>query len=362
MKVGLVGVGGAGGRIAAAIRRVETDTDYQLTDGNVLCFDTDRDALDSLSIIPSARRVPIGDTVERVARGPIDGDADLAASVARTDDHEIHRSFDEMPVETLDAIIVAAGIGGGTGPGAGAVILEMCQQMFDLPVYGIVALPHDGAGPQAARNAARSLQSFVRIASSVMPLDNALWFDEEASTQSRDRANEILAERLVRFLAVGDFGGVLAERRADRTDIMRTLEPGGLAAVGMATEVVYPGWRRFARWLPWVRPTLQDGQNPAYRIKDVVARAAAGPLTVECDIESAERALVVLSGPPSVLSRRGFESARYWLEQTAETVEVIAGDEPQPRSRTLRAVVVFSNVTAVPRIEELQRQALAGDQ
>lgn len=70
-------------------------------------------------------------------------------------------------------------------------------------------------------------------------------------------------------------------------------------------------------------------------------------------------ALVVLSGPPDAVSRKGFESARYWLERETDTVEVLAGDEPRPRASTLTATVVLTNVTDVPRIDALQERAVA---
>jgi len=40
-------------------------------------------------------------------------------------------------------------------------------------------------------------------------------------------------------------------------------------------------------------------------------------------------------------------------------VEVLAGDDPRERSRTLSAVVLLSNVTEVPRIDAIQAQAQA---
>ncbi len=358
MKLGLIGVGGAGGRIVDAILRAEPKTGFSLTDGDVLCFDTDRDDLASLSKVPTDRRVPVGETVDRVERSPVDGDADLAVEVARTDDYEIHRSFDVMPIEQLDGLLLVASLAGGTGGGAGAAILEMCQDLFDPPVYTVAVLPHEDEGATAARTAARSLQSIVPLADSVIAFDNDAWIDGAADPPDYATANAELASRIVRFLAVGDFGGVLAERRADRTDIMRTLEIGGITSIGMAAVPVYSGWRRFVRWLPGVNPSLADGTNPAYRVKELVRMATTGPLTLPCEVNSAERALVILSGPPEALSRRGFESARYWLEQEAETVEVIAGDEPRPGERQMRAVVVLSNVTNVPRIDAMQTQAL----
>lgn len=360
MNLGLIGVGGAGGRIVDAIRRTEEKSEFSFTDENVLCFDTDRKSLSQLNYVPTDRAVPIGDTVERVARGPVDGDPDLAAEVARTDDYEIQRSFDVIPIEELDGLLLIAGIGGGTGGGAGSVILEMCQALFDPPVYTVAVLPREDESASRSLTASRALNSFVRHSDNVVVLDNETWTSAEDERPNYTDVNATLAELLLRFLAVGDFGGILAERRVDRTDIMRTLETGGVTTIGMAETSVYPGWRRWVRFMPWVRPSLRDGSNPAYRVKDLVRKAVEGPLTLECEIDSAERGLVILSGPPSVLSRRGFESARYWLEHAVETVEVIAGDEPQPRSRTLRAIVVLSNVTEVPRIEAMQSKGLEG--
>lgn len=361
MNLGLIGVGGAGCRIVESIYRFEKATGLALSEGHILCFDTDRDALAALDGIPSDRRIPIGDTVDRVAQGPVDGDADLAAEVARIDDYEIQRSFDIIPIERLDGLLLVGGLAGGTGGGAGAQILEMCQAMFDPPVYSVAVLPQEAEGDQAAHTASRTLPSYVRLADAVLGFDNETWIDstEEPSFAG---ANDVLAERIVRFLAVGDFGGVLAERRVDRTDIMRTLEPGGVTSIGMASTAVYPGWRRLLRWAPWVQPTITDGTNAAFQVKNLVRRAIEDALTIPCNVTSAERAIVILSGPPSVLSRQGFESARYWIEQEVETVEVIAGDEPHPRNRMLRAVVVLSNVTDIPRVKSMQSQALLASQ
>ena len=79
-------------------------------------------------------------------------------------------------------------------------------------------------------------------------------------------------------------------------------------------------------------------------------------MTLPCDISSADRALIQLSGPSNDLSRKGFESGRYWLEQETDTVEVLAGDEPHESSSKLTAAILLSNVTEVPRIDEMQEQ------
>lgn len=356
MHFGLVGVGGAGGRLASAIRRRERSSDGVFTEGHVLVFDTDRKDLAALDGIPPERRVPIGDTIDHVEGGGVSGDPELGAEVARTDDYEIQRSFDDLPIEDLDGMLVVAGIGGGTGGGTGAVMVEMCQALFDLPVYALVVLPHVEEGGRVAHTAARALQSFVRLADNVLVFDNEEWIEEQEHSYAE--ANHIYAERIVDVLSLGDFDGSPAEARVDRTDIIRTLSTGGVTSIGRATWAPDLGWRRWFQWAPGVGMPPRNGTDDARRLKELVQESVES-LSLPCGIESTERALVVTAGPPDMLSRKGFESARYWLEQELDTVEIVAGDEPRPKRRAVTALVVLSNVTAVPRIEDLKTRGLA---
>lgn len=355
MRLALVGIGGAGGRIASAVRSAERTTGSTLTDGEILVFDTDRDDLAALGGIPDERRILIGDTYDAVEGTGVDGDPELATEAARTDDYEIQRSFDDVPIEDLDGILVVAGLAGGTGGGAGAAITEMCGELFDLPVYAIGVLPSVDEGDSAALTAARSLASFVRLADNVFPFDNETWATD--ADDDFEDVNTELATRIVSVLSLGEFDGSPAEARVDRTDIIRTLSTGGVSSIGMASVSLDLGWRRWVRWCPWVSVPSRDGSD-ALRLKNLIRRAVDSRLTLPCEVESTERALVVTSGPPELLSRKGFESARYWLEDELDTVEIIAGDEPRPRSTELTAMVVLSNVTDVPRIEELKEQAV----
>ncbi|TKX78499.1 cell division protein, partial [Halorubrum sp. SD626R] len=102
----------------------------------------------------------------------------------------------------------------------------------------------------------------------------------------------------------------------------------------------------------------QAESTDAAKIKGLVRRAVNSRLTVPCEVSSADRALIVFAGPPDVISRKGVESAREWLENEADTVDVLAGDDPRPNSSTLAAVVLLSNVTETPRIDEIQNQAV----
>lgn len=367
MKLAVVGVGNAGSRIANQILDVEQSSGRNLADGNTLLINATEPSFDTTERVPTEHRLVIGDVHRRLDGHGTDGDADLGAEVAQEERNEIIRAFDLIEFHEVDGVLVAAGLAGGIGGGAGAVVIDQLTDICDEPVYGICALPAESEGQTAALTAARSLQSFVQRADNVLPFDNNAWIDGTEAELEFAEANRALATRVVTLFAAGEFDGATTpENRMDPSDIMRTLETGGVSSIGYASTTVPPNdW--FRSWLaacyerlPWTPDP--DAQQPtdAAKINQLVRRAANSTLTVPCDIKSADRALIALSGPSRALSRKGFESGRYWLEEEADIVEVMAGDEPHDRSSTLTATVLFSNVTQVPPIEAMQAQAVDG--
>jgi cell division GTPase FtsZ len=373
MKLALVGVGGAGSRIVDAIRGVEADGDRTLCYGNLLTVDISRTIGDGFDHVPQERRVTIGDTHREVDDG-VGGDQDLAVEVARDDFPEIQRALDSITMGKLDGVLVAAGLGGGTGSGAGAVLVERLQELYDKPVYVLGVLPATDDGGRAALNAARSIRSIVPAADSTLLFDNDRWVgagaesgdgaDDDAVEDRYGRANRELADRVVTLFARGGLDpSSIGANTLDSSDVVRTLSPGGVASVGYAAIELEDDGGGILSWLRSLLPGDRDAgeseeRTDAGKIQSLVRQALNSQLTVPCEVSSAERVLVVLSGPPEKLSRRGFESARQLLETETGTVEVLAGDDPRPGSSTVAAVVLLSNVTEVPRIDSMQRRAV----
>jgi cell division GTPase FtsZ len=365
MKLALVGVGGAGGRLVDAVRGVEASGERKLCYGNLLTVDISRTVDDEFDHVPPERHVTIGDTHREVEDG-VDGDQDLAVEVARTDFPEIHRALDSITMRKLDGVLVFAGLGGGTGSGAGAVVVERLQELYDKPVYVLGVLPGTDEPDGAALNAARSIRSIVPAADSTLLFDNDRWVgaetDDDDEGDRYDEPNRELAARIVTLFARGEIDpSAIGANTLDSSDIIRTLSPGGVASIGYAATELEDG----GGFLSWLRSVLglggeeqSDDRTEAGKIQSLVRQSLNSQLTLPCEVSSAERVLVVLSGPPEKLSRRGFESARQWLEEETETVEVLAGDDPRRGSSTVAAVVLLSNVTEVPRIDALQRRAV----
>ncbi len=396
MKLGVVGVGDAGSRIVNRILAVEKAFGRNLCNGNALLITSTKPAFETTERVPEERRLTIGDVQWEVDNTTIEGNPDVGRDVAIEEQNEIIRAFDRIEFQELDGVLVVAGLAGGTGGGAGAVVLDQLQTICDDPVYAVAVLPEESEGRRPALNAARSLQSFVERADNVIAFDNEAWRANDATvpgsrTTDEDddpaddssgedphhaadpgsyaRVNAALAERLVTLFAAGEFGDdSAADHQMDPSDIMRTLDTGGLSSIGYAsTDVeqlggILPWIRAVRERLPWTADDEEAGDEAtdAATINALVRRAARSKLTLPCNVQSADRALILLSGPPRTLSRKGFESGRYWLESEADVVDVMAGDEPHEGSGTLTAVVLFANVTDVPRIEAMQETALGG--
>ena len=358
MKLAIIGVGNAGSKILDRIMQFEADTDRDLC-RHVLAINTARTDLAKPDYVPQDRRVLVGDTHQKAKGHGVGGDVEVGAEVMQGDLDEIRRAFDDVEIHNVDAILVCAGLGGGTGSGGGPVIIDELQAMYDEPVYGLGVLPGKYEGGRPALNAARSLQSFVTKLDNFIAFDNDAWrARDQTIEEGYDDMNRELATRIATLLAAGEHDQPeVAENAMDSSDIIRTMEPGGVCSIGYAASYVDRSDEGLLRRFK-ADHEVSDGGTSAAKINGLIRRAVNSRLTIPCEVSSAERVLAVVSGPPDKFSRKGLESSRQWLEDRCDTVEVMAGDDPRPGSKTLSAVVLLSNVTDTPRIEEIQNQAV----
>ncbi|WP_436902890.1 tubulin/FtsZ family protein [Halovenus halobia] len=359
MKLATIGVGNAGTKILDRMLEFEDETGRNLC-RHALAINTARTDLAKPDFIPEDRRVLIGDTHQEAKGHGVGGDVDVGADVAKTDIEEIRRAFDDVEIHDVDALFVSAGLGGGTGSGAGPVVIDELQKMYDEPVYGLGVLPGEYEGGRPALNAARSLQSFVTKVDNFIAFDNDAWrARDQTIEEGYDEMNQELATRIVTLLAAGEQDETdVAENAMDSSDIMRTLDTGGVSSIGYAASAVDGQEGLLNKFRNGTGEEFDDESSDAAKIKGLVRRAVNSRLTIPCEVSSADRALIVLSGPPETFARKGIESARQWLEQEADTVEVLAGDDPRHNATHLAAVVLLSNVTKTPRIDEIQDQAV----
>ena len=387
MKLALFGVGNAGTRLLDQLIHAEAETGRNFTDGHVLAFNTAPAAFEAATAIPDDRQVLIGDTHPEVSHelvsfdpdeddttvdpetptdaesAGVDGDPNLGATVASDELPEIRRSLDLVDDTEVDAAVVIGGLGGGTGAGVSSVLLEELESIYEIPIYVLGVLPAASESDRRALTAARAVRTLVPLADAVLPVDNEAWRrNADPLDEQYETINEDIATRFVSLFAAGETDPAsVSEMRIDPADVRRTFGVGGLASIGYATVELDTEDRGLLYGLKRLLGLVDEepsGPTDAATVKQLVGRALGSQLTLPCAVTSADRVLLILSGPPSAISRKGFETGRYLLEDETGTVEILAGDEPLPRADTITATVLLSNVTDVPRLSTIQERAV----
>lgn len=360
MKLAVIGFGNAGGKITDKLLQFESDTDRDLI-RSAIAVNSARVDLARLDMLPDDHRFLIGQTDGRVKGHGVGSDPDLGKEIVQQDRYEIERALDTVPIYEIDAFLIVAGLGGGTGSGGAPELARTIRNRYDEPVYGLGILPSMEEGGRAALNAARSFQSFGDATTNLMLFDNDTWRGSGDTVEDGyERTNEEIAKRVVTFLAAGEIdGSTISENAMDSSDVRRTLSTGGVSTIAYAeTRDIAPESRGLLGRLRANGSKSLGDTDPATKVKGLIRQAVQSRLTCPAEISSAERSLIVLSGPPELLSRKGLEAGRRWLEQQTSSVEVLSGDDPREYADVLSAVILLSNVTEVPPIDSIQEMGV----
>jgi cell division GTPase FtsZ len=360
MKIAMIGFGQAGGKIVDRFLEHDAATGSNIV-RSAIAVNTAQADLYGLDYIPEDNRILIGRA--RVKGHGVGADNELGAEIAEEDIDEIQNAIDRVPVHEIDAFLIVAGLGGGTGSGGSPVLAKHLKRIYTEPVYGLGILPGTDEGGIYTLNAARSFQTFVR------EVDNLLVFDNDAWRKSGESVEggyaEMNDEIVRRFSVLFDAGEVSAgddvgESVVDSSEVINTLGSGGISTVGYAVEEIdsYGSGGLLSRFRNNSADT--DSANMTNRITSLVRKATLGRLTLpinDDEGQAAERALMVVSGPPEYLNRKGIERGRKWLEEQTGSMEVRGGDYPI-HEENVAAAVLLSGVHDVPRIKELQQWAI----
>ena len=361
MKLAMIGFGQAGGKVVDKFLEYDKRTGSEIVRA-AAAVNTAKADLMGLEHISEDQRVLIGQS--RVKGHGVGADNELGAEIAEEDIDEVQGAIDSIPVHEVDAFLVVAGLGGGTGSGGAPVLAKHLKRIYTEPVYGLGILPGSDEGGIYTLNAARSFQTFVREVDNLMVFDNDAWRKTGESVQGGyEEINEEIVRRFGILFGAGEIqqGQEVAESVVDSSEIINTLSGGGVSTVGYAEEEVEE--RSSGGLLSRLRDDGDDDEldsaHTTNRITSLVRKAALGRLTLPCEIEGqgAERALLVVSGPVDYLNRKGIERGRKWLEEKTGSMEVRGGDYPLDEAN-VAAAVLLSGVHNVPRIKELQQVAI----
>ncbi|ELZ01375.1 Tubulin/FtsZ GTPase [Natrialba asiatica DSM 12278] len=355
MKLALIGFGQAGGKIVDEFLAYDSAIDNSFVEAAIAVNSATTD-LRGLDHVPQENRVLIGQA--RVKGHGVGADNELGAAVTEADIDEIQGAIDRVPVHEIDAFLIVAGMGGGTGSGGAPVLARHLKRIHTEPVYGLGILPGTDEGGIYTLNAARSFKTLVDEVDNLLVFDNDAWRSAGESVGSGyDRINREIVERFGLLFAAGEVGqnDHVAESVVDSSEIINTLE-SGVSTIGYASETVESA--NDGLLSSFRSDTEFDEGTATNRMTSLVRKATLGRLTLPCDAASADRGLVVATGSPEHLNRKGVERGRQWLEDETGSMEIRGGDYPLPGRDDVGAIVLLSGVTAVPRIDQLQQVAI----
>jgi cell division protein FtsZ len=220
-QIRVIGVGGGGSN---AVNRMIADG---LTGIDFIAVNTDAQAL-MLSSAP--KRVRIGD---KLTRGlGVGGKADLGRKAAEESADELHQVL-----QGSDMVFITAGMGGGTGTGASAVIAKVARELGALTI-GVVTRPFSWEGAVRAQTARAGIEQLKEEVDTliVIPNDRLLEItDKRISLQAAFSLVDDVLRQGVR--GISELITVPGLINLDFADVRTIMSEGGAAlmAVGHAT-------------------------------------------------------------------------------------------------------------------------------
>ncbi|HOF97129.1 MAG TPA: tubulin/FtsZ family protein [Methanoculleus sp.] len=363
MRVFFIGFGQAGGKVVDMF--IEQDKRMQTQSFRGIAVNTARTDLMGLKYIELKDRLLIGQTV--VKGHGVGTDNVTGARVTADEIDSIINAIDSRGTHDVDAFVIIAGLGGGTGSGGSPVLARHLKRIYREPVYAIGILPAPEEGRLYSYNAARSLSTLVNEADNTFIFDNSAWKNEgESVKDAYNRLNDEIVRRFGVLFRAGEVGKAgVGEMVVDSSEVINTLRGGGISTVGYAiSEKVNPRAKQSKGLLSGLMRKKEKteevltGEDKSAKIIALVRRAMLGRLTLPCDYSTAERGLVLLAGPPDEMDRKGVEKSKSWVEENIAGVEVRGGDYPV-QSDYIAAVVVLATIGNAPRITELLEIAKA---
>lgn len=216
-RIKVIGVGGGGGN---AIRRmIEAGVDGV----EFWAMNTDAQVLKQIS---GANSLQLGANVTRGLG------AGMSAEVGRQAAEETVDEI-EAALSGADMIFIAAGMGGGTGTGAGPVVAEIAKRLGILTV-GVVTKPFDFEGAKRRQNAEEGIERLKANADAVIVVPNQRLLqiiDKRTSFQEAFKIADDILRQAVQ--GISDLINYPGDINVDFADVRAIMSNAGTALMGM---------------------------------------------------------------------------------------------------------------------------------
>lgn len=230
---------------------------------------------------------------------------------------EVARKFAEESAEMIadvfddntNMVFVTAGMGGGTGTGAGPVVARIAREKGILTV-GIVTIPFNFEGPGRTKKALAGADEMAKYVDALLVIDNDRLIDiypDFSIFTAMERADDTLKNAAESITEIITIKGVI---NRDFNDVDATLRDGG-------TAIISSGY----------------GEGPN-RVADAIQNALRSPLLKDCDVMGSKRMLLVLyvsDDNKDVLQTGELEAITSFVGAVeSDDIEVKWGLYPQP--------------------------------
>jgi len=252
----VVGIGGGGGN--AINRMIEAG----IQGVQFLVANTD---LQSLRASQSSVKLQIG---EKLTRGlGVGGDPEKGRQSALEDTEKIIEAL-----EGADMVFITAGLGGGTGTGAGPIIASLATELGALTV-AVVTKPFRFEGRRRQRQAEQGLNELRECVDTVITIPNERLLNAVPKGTRFHESFRLVDDVLLQAVqGISDIITVPGLINVDFADVKAIMEGMGMALMGTGTAT---------------------GDN---RAMEATQRAISSPLLEEASIEGAKGLLVNVSG------------------------------------------------------------------
>jgi cell division protein FtsZ len=314
IKIKVIGVGGGGGN---AINTMATSG---LDRVDFLAANTDQQAL---SLSEAHSTVRLGETVTRGLG------AGARPEVGRTAAEESRELLEEQ-LAGADMVFVTAGMGGGTGTGAGPVIAEIAKGNGALTV-AVVTRPFSFEGKRRRRTAEAGIEVLKSVVDTLLVIPNdrlvAMAGEDMSTMDAFKLADQVLHDAVKGIVELIHIKGVV---NADFADVRTVMSVPGLALMGLGVS------------------------TGALRAAEAAQRAISSPLLEEVSITGAKGILVNVTSDKTLKLAELTEAVSLIEEEAHDDAEVIFGwvvDETI--GDQVRVTVIATGID--PSLEDAQR-------
>jgi cell division protein FtsZ len=285
IRIKVIGVGGGGGNA------VNTMATSGLDQVDFIAANTDQQAL-SLSEAPDTVR--LGETITRGLGAGARPEVGRSAALES-------RELLEKQLSGADMVFVTAGMGGGTGTGAGPVISAIARELGALTV-GVVTRPFSFEGKRRRRTAEAGIECLKDVVDTLLVIPNdrlvAMAGEEMSTLDAFKLADKVLHDAVKGIVELIHVKGVV---NADFADVRTVMSVPGLALMGLG---------------------ISAGE---LRAVEAAQRAISSPLLEEVSITGAKGILVNVTSDSSLKLAELTEAVSLIEEEAHDDAEVIFG-------------------------------------